>query len=62
MNLFVHIKNKILFTQREILIPHGEDLSYRQFCRWFKSAARMIIGNFEKSRVYFEVVSAIVPK
>ena len=20
--------------------PHGEDLSYRQFCRWFKSAAR----------------------
>ena len=39
----------------------GEDLSYHQFWRWFKSAARMIIGNFEKSRVYFKAVSAIVP-
>ena len=42
--------------------PHGEDLSYHQFCRWFESAARMIIGNFEKSRVYFKAVSVIVPK
>ena len=41
---------------------HGEDLSYHQFCRWFESAARMIIGNFEKSHVYFKAVSAIVPK
>ena len=27
--------------------PHGEDLSYHQFCRWFESAARMIIGNLK---------------
>ena len=30
--------------------PHGEDLSYRQFCLWFQSAVHMIIGNFEISR------------
>ena len=36
--------------------PHGEDLPYRQFCRWFKFAAHMINRNFEKSRVYFKAV------
>ena len=41
---------------------NGEDLSYRQFCRLFKSAVRMIIGKFEKPRVYFEVISANIPK
>ena len=43
-----------------------KDLCEKSFVRNdrlpFKSAARMIIGNFKKSRVYFKAVSAIVAK
>ena len=47
---YLHPKKSTTIT------PHGEDLPYRQFCRWFKFAAHMINRNFEKSRVYFKAV------
>ena len=58
-------ENETLYTIQELAVYdfyYGEDLSCCQFCQCFKSAACVIIGNFEKSRVYFEAVSTIVPK
>ena len=40
--------------------PQGEDLSFLQFCWWYKFAAHKINGKFEKSRVYFKATT--VPK
>ena len=57
-------ENETLYTIQVLAVfdfYYREDLSCRQFCQCFKSAA-CVIGNFEKSRVYFEAVSAIVPK
>ena len=58
-------ENETLYTIKVLAVfdfYYGEDLSCCQFCQCFKSAACVIIGNFEKSCVYFEAVSAIVPK